>query len=33
MNMQIKQTLSQGLKREFEITIPAKDIEAKLNVD
>ncbi len=28
--MQIKETLNKGLKREFDITIPAKDIEAKL---
>ena len=29
--MQITETLSQGLKREFEVTVPAKEIEVKLN--
>lgn len=29
--MQIKQTLSEGLKRSFQITFPAKDIESKVN--
>lgn len=29
--MQIKQTLSEGLKRSFQVTFPAKDIESKVN--
>ncbi|MBY0273122.1 MAG: trigger factor [Alphaproteobacteria bacterium] len=29
--MQVKQTLSEGLKRSFQITFPAKDIESKVN--
>ncbi len=29
--MQITETLSQGLKRSYKITIPAKDVEAQLN--
>jgi trigger factor len=29
--MQIKETFSEGLKRSYEISIPAKDIETKLN--
>lgn len=29
--MQIKQTLSEGLKRSFQVTFPAKDIELKVN--
>ena len=29
--MQVTETLSQGLKREYDISLPASDLAAKLN--